>query len=174
MINVSKNIVLYSLLILFVVSTSGINIFIHHCACHGEEQVSLFVEEDCLSCKEESELQICCDHDSDAVSEKNTEIHESCCSVHEDCKNHSEDHSFCNTTQRFYQIADDFVDVSTEKVPQPLRLSLFIISNYLSATDTEKVIPSPQYESGPPIGLQKDGLDLILFFNCLKIPTYSC
>jgi len=171
-----KNIALFSLVTLVVILASGINIFIHHCSCIGENQISVFVEEDCTECIENDDQQnTCClcqdNHESEIARQKQDPKNDWSFIPR---KSSQKKGSFCNTRQQFIQIEDDFIPILPETIPSPLQLTILLFTNFFSNIDLEDIPPSPQYASSPPNGLQKESLEFIFLYRCLKIPTYSC
>lgn len=87
-----KRLFAFSMLLIFVINSSGYTIYRHHCKSENLDEVSLFVE------------SFSCDHHADTVKIK-TQTH-SCC--HKTESTSIEDQNCCNTISQYLKLESDF------------------------------------------------------------------
>jgi hypothetical protein len=150
-----KNIFLIFLSLTLIVSTSGINIFIHHCTCTDNTSISLVEEHHSSCCSHDHDQQrlvtsACCTED---ISDSRT-----ICSAHTNC---------CELTHKFVKIKDNYlissVEISFTFIASCFEV-LFDIENIFSKTELANIF---QYLNTLPPKIA--GKQLLFFLQHLKL-----
>lgn len=155
-----KNIAVFFLGIIFLVSATGVLIFSSHCSCSGNEKVSVYVSPD--TCADNYHVHHFHNEGGEEVCSTAGECHE--------CSPHTDDCGCDSPNVRYLKLDEQVVPekVRTEKI-YPVQLNvpleviavLFSFTDYHDISDFNYIDPPPQFQSST---------DFLIHIHKLKIP----
>lgn len=145
----------------FLVSSTGILIYKTHCACTGNEQVSVYLmPETC-----EKDFHVHHTHDQSGNERETTE---SCC--HE-CSAHTHDCG-CNSPEvRFFKLINPVNQEEIQFVKaQPLKISVTFLCVITNRPEIQDVIETVDFYTNPP-PIFESSKNFLIQVHQLKIPV---
>lgn len=146
--------------VIFIVSSTGVMIYKTHCACTGNEQVSVYVmPETC-----ESDFHVHHTHDQSGNEKETTE---SCC--HE-CTSHAHDCGCTTPEVSFFKLINPVNQKEIQFVKaQPIQISVSFLCVFTNLIEFQDVIETNSFNYDPPPNVESSK-NFLIQIHQLKIP----
>ena len=156
-----KNIIVTFLILLIVITTGGLNFFIHHCSCTNIETITVFDETHKSCCHAENTVSCCSQPEGDHKCSSPAEDSKITCT--------NGDPNCCKITQKFIKIEDNYL-ISLNKVSFiVIPVLQIIIPENIIITENERFGDIVQYLLKLPPLLT--GKTLVFFLHQFKFDT---